>query len=262
LYWDPFGLEPQPPVYARLWGAIRDAASPAADMLWTGGRAVGRGVYWVGEQTVQGAVDTVNTLAYHTFNALDTVLTPVTWVEEGTCGHPGCSMFAAPAGAVAAGAEHAAAYYATTLSRSTAARPGTALTGPLDDAAAATRGAVALDANTLIRGIEAGETAAVDAAIAGRTPIVSITAAKEFLKKGDVGLLRQFLSARGGRVAAAGTEQTAAALRNQAQALGRGLKVKDSRVAASAVREGVPIITNDSKFQRFLNAVGIGGIGF
>jgi predicted nucleic acid-binding protein len=75
-------------------------------------------------------------------------------------------------------------------------------------------------------------------------------------------LLRQFLSERGGRVAAACSEQAATELRAQAQALGRGLKVKDSRVAASAVREGVPIITNDGKFQGFLNAVGIGGIGF
>ncbi len=75
-------------------------------------------------------------------------------------------------------------------------------------------------------------------------------------------MLREFLGARGGRIAAAGSEQSAAALRSQAQALGRGLKLKDSRVAASALREGVSVVTRDSKFQRFLNAVGIGGIGF
>jgi len=124
------------------------------------------------------------------------------------------------------------------------------------------RGTAALDANALVLAIEKGEAAAVDAALAGRIPIVSITAAKEFLKKGEVGLLREFLAERGGRIAAAGTEKVAAALRAQAEALGRVLKLKDSRVAASALREGVPVITADSKFQRFLNAVGIGGIGF
>ena len=114
----------------------------------------------------------------------------------------------------------------------------------------------------MVGAIEAGQTAAVDAALAGRTPIVSITAAKEFLKKGDVNALRTFLTKRGGRIAAAGSEQSAAALRSQAATLRRSLKLKDSRVAASALREGVSVITRDKKFRNFLNETGIGGIDF
>ncbi len=120
----------------------------------------------------------------------------------------------------------------------------------------------ALDANALIRAIEKGESGAVDAALAGRQPVVSAQAAKEFLRKGDANALRQFLKARGGRLGAAGTEASAQSLQSQAQTLGRSLKIKDARVAASALREGIPVITRDTSFRNFLNAIGIGGLHF
>lgn len=123
-------------------------------------------------------------------------------------------------------------------------------------------GNVAIDANTAIRAIEAGESAAVDAALAGRTPVIPIQAVKEFLVKGDVNALRGFLSSRGGRVAAGASDEAAAALQGQATALGRSLKPKDARVAASAQKEGVPLITRDTKLRKFLNAIGIGGESF
>jgi len=130
------------------------------------------------------------------------------------------------------------------------------------ESAAAKRGVVAIDANTLIRAIEAGEGGAVDAALAGRQPLVAVTAAKEFLRKGDPAALRSWLSQRGGQIVASALEQDVAALQAQAQSMGRSLKPKDARVAASALREGVPVITRDKRFRNFLNAIGIGGEEF
>lgn len=48
----------------------------------------------------------------------------------------------------------------------------------------------------------------------------------------------------------------------EAAPMGRVLGVADSRIAASAVREGAPVITNDGRFARFLRAVGIEVGGF
>ncbi|MCG8425363.1 MAG: hypothetical protein MJE77_46380 [Proteobacteria bacterium] len=128
--------------------------------------------------------------------------------------------------------------------------------------AAGGAGSVAVDANTAIRAIEAGEGVAVDAALAGRRPMMSITSVKEFLVKGDVNHLRTWLGARGGGVARAGTEQAAAQLRVQASVSGRRLKLKDSRVAASAQAEGISLITRDKRLRNFLNWLGIGGESF
>jgi RHS repeat-associated protein len=118
-------------------------------------------------------------------------------------------------------------------------------------------GKVALDANALIRGLEKGELAALDAAIAGRIPTISITAAKEFLKKGDAAILRKFLAERGGHIGKAATEAEIQALRNQATLIGRVLRAKDAAVVGSALKESAVIITRDEKLIRFLNAVGI-----
>jgi predicted nucleic acid-binding protein len=118
---------------------------------------------------------------------------------------------------------------------------------------------VALDTDPIIAALKEGKAAAVDAAIAGRIPIVPISAAKEYIKaNGAAGAaaLRAFLAARGGRIAAAGSEATATGLRELASGLGRALRLNDSRIASGAMREGVPLITNDSKFGRFLRAIG------
>ena len=121
----------------------------------------------------------------------------------------------------------------------------------------ASKGTVALDANALINALEKGERAALDAAIAGRTPTISITAAKEFLKKGDVNVLREFLAKRGGRVGKAATNQEIAALQAQAKVLGRVLGAKDAAVAGSAIKESAEITTRDERLLKFLHAAGI-----
>ena len=125
------------------------------------------------------------------------------------------------------------------------------------------KGVVALDTNALIAAIQEGKAAEVIAAVAGRTPIVSRTAVREFLANGNsITALRDFLSSIGGRVAAAGTEAQAAALRAQATKMGRSLGVNDSKIAASSAKEGAETVTNDKRFRNFLNAAGLGGVGF
>jgi len=119
------------------------------------------------------------------------------------------------------------------------------------------KGKVGLDANAIMGALERNELAAVDAAISGRIPTISITAAKEFLKKGDVNVLRKFLAERGGYVGKAATKEQIANLQEQAKLLGRVLKSKDAAVAGSAITEGAEILSRDEKFVRFLLEAGI-----
>jgi len=112
------------------------------------------------------------------------------------------------------------------------------------------------DANGLIRGLDAGELGALDNALAGRAPVIAATAAGEYLRKGDPTKLADFLASRGGRVVADAHPAAAAALMRQAAGMGRSLKRGDATIAATAIREGLPIITRDRRFSRFLSAIG------
>jgi predicted nucleic acid-binding protein len=125
-------------------------------------------------------------------------------------------------------------------------------------AGGAGRASVALNTNALIATVERGHSI-----LGGRAPVVPITVAKEFLRGGgSSAALREFLTANGGRIGLAGSEATAAGLRHQAAGLGRALHLGDSRVAAGAMREGIPLITNDRKFGNFLRAIGYPVEGF
>lgn len=125
-------------------------------------------------------------------------------------------------------------------------------------AGGAGRASVALDTNALIASVERGQSI-----LGGRAPVVPITVAKEFLRGGgSSAALRKFLTANGGRIGLAGSEATSAGLRQQAAGLGRALHLGDSRVAAGAMREGIPLITNDRKFGNFLRAIGYRVEGF
>jgi hypothetical protein len=128
----------------------------------------------------------------------------------------------------------------------------------------AAKGTVVLDADPIISAIAQGRAAAVDAAIAGRTPVVPITAAKQVIPGHGADALREFLVARGGRIGLAGSEATAAQLRALGPTLNpaRALGVADSRIAASALREGAPVLTNDRRFFRFLQAIGQAAEGY
>ena len=117
---------------------------------------------------------------------------------------------------------------------------------------------MALDTNAVIAAVERGQSV-----LGGRAPVVPITAVKEFLRGGgSSAALREFLTANGGRIGLAGQEATATGLRQQAAGLGRVLRLGDSRVAAGAMREGIPLVTNDRKFGNFLRAIGYSVEGF
>ena len=101
--------------------------------------------------------------------------------------------------------------------------------------------------------VEKGQTGLLQ----GRAPIVSITAAKEFLAgAGSAGDLRNFLSVNRGRLGVAGPEQLAAGLQVRASARGRVLDIGDARVAANAMVEDVSLITFDKRFAKFLREFG------
>jgi RHS repeat-associated protein len=116
---------------------------------------------------------------------------------------------------------------------------------------------VSLDANILIGALEKGELKALEASLKGRTPIVSITAAKEFLKKGDINALKEFLKSHGGYIGKAATEQEILSLQNQAASLGRVLKYKDASVVGSALKEDAVIMTRDDRLLKFLQSIGV-----
>ncbi len=117
-------------------------------------------------------------------------------------------------------------------------------------------GSVALDNNAIIAAVINGRAADV---LKGRSPVVSITAAKEFLRGPGrtADQLRAFLTAHGGRIGASGQEAAVDALQAKATALGRVLHRPDARVVASAMREGLPLATNDTRLYKFLQAIGV-----
>ena len=109
------------------------------------------------------------------------------------------------------------------------------------------RGSVGLDTNAIIARLEgdASDVKAVNDALAGRNPRVSITAAKEFLRGGgDINALRAFLKESGGGVAAGAPKEIVQELR------ARGLKSADAQVVGSAVEEGTKVLTRDKGILR------------
>ena len=124
----------------------------------------------------------------------------------------------------------------------------------------AARRVVALDTNAIIAAVEHGQETAV---LQGRLPVIPIAAVKEFLQGGGLpAALREFLVRSGGRLALAGSEAIGAALQQQAAALGRVLRTNDARIVAGAMREGMPLITNDVRLRNFLRAIGFPVEGF
>ena len=127
---------------------------------------------------------------------------------------------------------------------------------------------VALDTNALVAGLEYGDIAKIDAALKGRIPLVSRQAVREFLEGGgNIEALRQFLSERGGRVASSATENELNALleliaKLPAKPSPRKIGEGDAKVLGCALKEGVPLITNDRKFCNLVNDLGFKGERF
>ncbi len=114
---------------------------------------------------------------------------------------------------------------------------------------------VAVDTNVIIASIDKGRAADVDAALNGRAPVVSITAAKEHLHGGNASDLRNFMTSRGGRIGTAATQSDIQNLQSQATTLGRAVHTGDAAIAGSAIREGLPLLTGDTRLHGFLNAM-------
>ncbi|HWG12358.1 MAG TPA: RHS repeat-associated core domain-containing protein, partial [Streptosporangiaceae bacterium] len=123
-------------------------------------------------------------------------------------------------------------------------------------------GEVGIDTNSLIRGLDFGELDKLADALSGRSPVISPQALSEYLERGNAERLGDFLTDRGGRIGSQVSEETAAALRTQANSLtdqfgnARALGVKDSFVIGSAMRDGVSLITADRQVIGFLRAIG------
>jgi RHS repeat-associated protein len=117
---------------------------------------------------------------------------------------------------------------------------------------------VGVDANPIIQALDHGQLARLDAALAGRVPVVSPQAASEYLSRGTQERFDEFMLERNGRVGSEPTEDAARALRERASQMEdqygnrRSLGEEDSRVVASAMQDQVPLITNDRQVIRFL----------
>jgi predicted nucleic acid-binding protein len=112
---------------------------------------------------------------------------------------------------------------------------------------------IVVDANVVIGAIERNEGAAIDAALNGRRPILPISAAGEYLVKGDPAQLTLWLAQRGGRLASPTSQREVDDLQKGAFLAGvHPPKNKDAAVAATAQREGVPVLTKDQNFLKFL----------
>jgi RHS repeat-associated protein len=117
---------------------------------------------------------------------------------------------------------------------------------------------VGVDANPLIQALDYDQLPRLDTALAGRVPVVSPQAASEYLERGSQERFDEFLRERNGRIGSEPTEEEALALRQRAEQMTdqfgntRRLGEADSRVVASAMRDQVPLITNDQRLARFL----------
>jgi RHS repeat-associated protein len=112
---------------------------------------------------------------------------------------------------------------------------------------------VSLDNNALIAAVEKGEKDLVKAAIGAEKPIVSITAAKEFLVKGNKSELKAFMIEIGATISKkGGSASQAAALQQTGRALGNA----DAMILAGAINNDATILTRDGNFIKFMNALG------
>ncbi len=121
----------------------------------------------------------------------------------------------------------------------------------------AERALISLDNNALIHAIEGGGKEAVKKAIGSDQPIVSITAAKEFLAKGDKSELKSFMTEIGATISKNGASTSNVQnLQKAAEFMGRKLGKKDASIIAGAINNNASILTMDKQMSNFLKAVG------
>lgn len=117
----------------------------------------------------------------------------------------------------------------------------------------------ALDTTALIQAIEGSKELAVDAALAGRRPVVSMQAAAQFLARGDLGALKAYVYARGRRFVSNASNQEVTTYVGRLTQAGRSINAQDAAdivIGATAQRDGLTVITNDVGFTKALKAIG------
>ena len=125
------------------------------------------------------------------------------------------------------------------------------------------RAVVALDNNILKDALERGRKDDVLKVLGDAKPIISITAAKEFLVKGDKQILKGFMQDIGATIAKQGasTEQINI-LKQAAERLGRVIHTNDASILANAVNNGASLFTRDTQVLNFMNAIGVPSLTF
>jgi hypothetical protein len=124
-------------------------------------------------------------------------------------------------------------------------------------------GKVSLDNNALIGAIEGGKKAAVKKAIGSAEPIVSITAAKEYLTKGDKNALKGFMKETGAKIGKnGGSASQVKSLQDKAIQMGRKVGKGDASIIAGAKNNNATVISNDKRMTNFMNALGFPVKGF
>jgi RHS repeat-associated protein len=122
---------------------------------------------------------------------------------------------------------------------------------------------VSLDNNALSAAINEGKKDLVKASIGSDKPIVSITAAKEYLAFGNKVDLKGFMTEIGARISKnGGSASQAAALQQTASAMGRSLKPNDAMILAGAINNKAAVMTADRKFSNFIKAIGFSARSF
>lgn len=81
-------------------------------------------------------------------------------------------------------------------------------------------------------------------------------AAQEYLVKGSQAALTGWLTTRGGGLGSPADPARAGALQAEAQSLGRALSDTDAEIAASAIQDGLTLLTRDEQLYRFMQAAG------
>lgn len=122
---------------------------------------------------------------------------------------------------------------------------------------------VAVDTNPVTDALKGIKTTEVDAALGGRSPVLSPQAYRELLEGGHTPeSIDKWLAERGGRIGPESTPEGVADIQGRLRAMWKGKSFNpmihdhDAMVLHSATQEGLSIITNDSRF--FKNAERLG----
>lgn len=130
-------------------------------------------------------------------------------------------------------------------------------------------GEAAVDTNAVSDALTGGRAADVDAALAGRTPVLSPQAFSELQAGGhSTEDIMSWLTDRGGRIGPEATQTGIDSIQNAMRAMWRGKSFQpmihdaDAAVLDSANQDGLPLITNDKRFANNLTRLGYTAEGY